>query len=206
MLRPLILLFLNFYYVDLLVFNVLIGSGTFLYVFFVDEVPWWHFLIQLPIAIGLALFGRWPQRRLDGTAGRPALLFLNRRGDDWTRPLLVVLVLSVCTLGYNQRIHHPASPVSHLFPIGIARSLVIIELVSFFVECIGYYLAQPSCTFKLLGVHSMARLLLLLLHAVDMVAFANAYASVLTALGMFIALFAVGQLFKWLFRLRNKHY
>lgn len=207
MLRPLIVLFVNFYYNDLIGINILLGVAAFLYEFFVANTEWWHFLVQLPIALILSTLGRWPQRRLDSTSGgRPFMLLLRHRDDDWMWPLLVSFVLSVCTLGYNQRVHYPSMPVSGLFPIGMVRTMVIMFIVSLVViECVGYYWAQPSCTFKLFGLHSLSRILTTLVCAVDMVAFSSGYAPVLTGLAMLIGLFLAGRLFKWLFAVSNKH-
>jgi hypothetical protein len=64
MLLPLILTFVNVYFLDLLLFNALLQAVDFLLCYYYAQTVWWHFLVQMPPGIAAALACRLVQHRI----------------------------------------------------------------------------------------------------------------------------------------------
>ncbi len=201
MLRFAINTFINVYYVDLLILNILLAAIASVVEILVFDAVWWHVPLQIVPAVSLAVLGRLLQRVPGKPLGRAGLVFklwLHRAGEDWMRPLAIAVILPLCTIPYDYVIQHPALSANEQFPIGIIWSTAYIVLALHVIECIGLFFDQPSCEFKLFGLHSACAIGCIIIASFDVVVFTRSYYIVPFGLASLAFLFCTGRLFKYL--------
>ena len=192
MLLSTILTFLNVYFNNLLLINLLLETVFFLILFFFAGTQWYIFLAQIPVGVVLGLLGRYMQRRKEVFAISARALYHN-----WIVYLLITLLLCLPGLLYSRKIYDPASSLVEPFSIGIMLFLVLFWLGVFIIECVGYWFSQLWCEFKIFGMFPLSAIVVTLVAFLDLLAFRQSFVT----FGVLVVLAAVVLIGGWLFKL-----
>jgi len=185
MLRPLLLTFVNFYFVDWLLGAALLEAAYFVLLHFWSHTVWWHFLIQLPIGIVMALACRFLQDRW-----RSSLLVLTRNvSDDWMWTTALSVALAVCALIYPIQLTNTGDQsLQSPFSSGAFMYWALVLVILFVGEAVAYTVEFKRAKFRLLGLYPLCGLVLSGIVAIDLLAFKQSYYLVLIAAGLMVPL------------------
>jgi len=185
MLRPLLLTFVNFYFVDWLVGAALLEACYFVLLHFWSETVWWQFLIQLPIGIVMALACRYVQDRW-----RSSLLVLTRAvSDDWMWTTALSVSLALCTLLYPIELTNTGDQsLQSPFSSGAFMYWALVLVLLFVAEAVAYTMEFKRAKFRLLGLYPLCGLVISAVVAIDLLAFKQAYYLVLIAAALMLPL------------------
>lgn len=205
MLKPFITGFLNFHFIDYLLFNAAFAAGAFFFdwrvpgpdavgVHIMTKRDYWVYWVQNVCGVVAAYL----LRLFTGRSLRPRLLPPNSEAGGLAyQGLLVAFVAFLAMFLYRMRIDDPADALVEPFAIGIVISAVALCCVLLAAELIEYYLGTLPAPTQLsfdTSRNLQAALCVLAAMALDLLAFEHGHYLVLLTLAGLVAVWLVAAL------------
>lgn len=202
MLKPVIYTFLNFFYIDSLLLNVLYQVGAVLWDYYYTKDDLYSVRsivaaiidhsVQFAIGFAIAQLFRFVQRRFSFRSRHFFSVDL-----DHARPLIIAVLSFVSLTFYEHSIHDAFYSQADPYPIGATRSLLAYIAVLGLVELYEHFMHVPNRVFDNTSDNVHAMFVGIAVVAVDLLFFENGGSAIpLVAIAYFSSICVTSWLFK----------